>query len=801
VNRKWFLLCLAGLLLYTNPVWATPFPDKTSEVVQDEDGYLKARDRESFAEALKKVPGNYKVVVVESTQPETPTPDEYAQRLYDNYNLSEDTLMIVLDINTEQLGVYAGPALQANGVTPELLHEKMAAFYEPYRNQKEYLKGIQLFITEVYNEWNGAQNGSKATAAEPAAMPQEQEEQRPKSVWAAIPWWLYLIGLSFAGVVATLVYAMFRRRAVFAQVDEIEAWKDELVEKINVIEVDKSLRRASGATEERFLQLANRKENMLRIRIPEVEMTILDAEEACDRFRFRLALGLLSEAREMLSGIESELDEWKADAVKVTAVKKENKVAIPEIGKQFEQVERRLSELRLEYGLSFHELKAGLDEVESMRKQVKEALAAGDDVQAYDTTLKAQQLLGKLSAALEQIPPLVRQVLHEMPEEFKQLEEGIAQAIGDGYDLNEHALEGSLLQAKQLINAAKTALGEGSLELVQTHVKAYEVLLDATYQNIEDTVLAQRQAAAAQALAVKQDMAAVAVEESEDAYGSTVLHDAPLAENTAVAEQPEAEGAAVTVELPDEDEGKVAAVDRDVDEMFAEPEAATAEPQSVPLTAGSMSEAEREVLLDMSGSAAATAVMEPEKTEDDVEYELVIPKQQVEPELDEAVPERLVITCEDDALDELERISNALVRIRQQIKRSYLPGIPDRLKYLFEESVQLLAQAKATMEQYRYDLEEVSILLNEAHELLMETERLTEKTISACQLAEGAIQYTNRYRRQNRQVNELLGKAEHAFRQLSFDEAYQLAEEARLVVERAPEETDKRWLLRRKKKG
>lgn len=181
----------------------------------------------------------------------------------------------------------------------------------------------------------------------------------------------------------------------------------------------------------------------------------------------------------------------------------------------------------------------------------------------------------------------------------------------------------------------------------------------------------------------------------------------------------------------------------------------------------------------------------------DEEYELVIPKTGAT-----AQKPALVINSEDDVLDELERINGVLLRIRQQLKRSYLPGIPDQLKYYFEQSVHNLGQITLTMERYKYSLEEVTVLLNEANELLAETELLAERTISTSQSAEGAIQYTNRYRRQNRQVNELLTKAEQAFRQLEFSEALRLAEEARLIVEGGePQTPESRWLLRKKKKG
>ncbi|MGN7469694.1 septation ring formation regulator EzrA [Brevibacillus sp. SAFN-007a] len=823
MKRKLILLCLAGMFLYTNPAYATPFPDKTDELVQDADNYLKKEEKANFAKAVQDVPGSYKVVVVESTAPEAESPDMYAQKLFDNYNLAEDAMMIVLDFNTEQIGVYAGPTLQAKGATMELLHDKITAYYEPFRNQKQYLSGIETLIGEVNRELNSLSN-KQAAATGGTADAKAQEQAGEKDGLGGIPWWIYAIGAVFAGLSVMLIFAMIRRRAIFKQVDEVEEWKDELVEKINVIEVEKPLRRSSGMTEVRYHYLADKKENLLRIRIPDVEMMILDAEEAGDRFRFSLALGMLDEAREMLTQIEEELNELKEDTTKVAVAKQENKVVIPEIGKQVEQMERRLSDLRLEYGLAFHELKASLDEVDTLRSLVKTSRAAGDDIAAYDTTLKAQQLLERVGQALDQIPGLVQRVKKEMPEEFRQLEDGINQATREGFDLKQDSLDKALLQAKQLLSSAKSALEEGNLEMVMTHSKAFDVLLDTTYQSMEERVLAQHEAAAAAAQVqekphgLAEDSAAHETEREQmnDALAETE-REVGEAEVSAMIEQ-----AAEVWNLAGNKEAQVSGVGKQP-EFVGEPQELSghlpkeqaaelaAPPADVPDTGDQLSEAERTVLLQAvkrptkaeKGAAHVSAQQASRDHEEEPEYELVIPKRQVEPEepYQQEEPDVLLIETEDDALDELERISSTLVRVRQQIKRSYLPGIPDPLKYMFEEVVQTLARIKMAMEQYRYDLEEVAILIQDAHELVVETERMAEQTISTCKLAEGAIQYTNRYRRQNRNVNELLTKAEQAFRQLSFAEAYRLAEEARLVVEGAPAEADSRWLLRRKKKG
>ena len=835
------MLCLAGMFLYTNPVLATPFPDKTEHVIQDEDNYLEDTDKTSLTESLSGLPGTYKIVVVESTSPEAATPDEYAQKLYDNYNLSDDALMVVLDMNTEQLGVYAGAELQEKGATMEMLHDKIASYYEPFRNEKQYLNGIETFIIETNAELNRLGTQQATASAEAAQDSAETAEEESSSLLGGIPWWVYAIGGVFAGLSILLIYAMIRRRSIFTQVDDVEDWKDELVGKIQEIEVEKPLRRASGKTEVRYHHLADKKENLLRIRIPDVEMMILDAEEACDRFRFSLATGILGEAQDLLEEIEKELAELQTDTTQVAVAKQENKV--PEIGKQVEQVERRLSDMRLEYGLSFHEMKAALDEVETMRSLVKTARSAGDDVHAYETALKAQQKLEELTKSLDLVPKLVDRVKRELPKEFKQLEEGIEQAVRDGFDLGLDGLDKALLQAKQLLNAAANALEEGNVETVNTHVKAFEVLVENTYQGLEATILAKRQAAA---VATERQAAVVATapEIVPPPLGETAVpaEQQPLAqEQTHFLEKhpsvdevfeeadetlPKAvhvveEEASLSLQNQGESEHQEEAIvypPSGRHESQKQPEwLQTEETEEEPdrdedMPAEALTQAERDVLLRGKGEKTVPQAADLDEREesiaedepDDDEYELVIPKKMetLQAEYEEEEPQRLVIETEDDALDELERISNTLVRLRQEIKRSYLPGIPDQLKYMFEEVVLTLARIKTIMEQYRYDLEEVAILVQDASDQLAETEEMTERIISTCKMAEGAIQYTNRYRRQNRQVNELLNKAEQSFRQLSFAEAYQLAEEARLVIEDAPQETETSgWLLRRKKKG
>ncbi|MGE5703785.1 MAG: septation ring formation regulator EzrA [Clostridia bacterium] len=828
------LLCLAGLLIFSQPVWAAPFPNKTKDVVQDADNYLDKKSRESFAEAMKQFPDTYKVVVVESTQPEAPNADEYAHLLYDNYNLDENAMMIVLDINTQQLGVYPGQAMQDKGAKMEMLHEKVISYYEPFRNQKEYLEGIKTFITEVNAEFDRIGQGTSQAVTDPAAPATDgvkaSEATKSKSIWLDLPWWLYVIGLTFLVLVAAFIYSFIRRRQVFGELDDTEDWKDQLVDKIHQIDVDKPVRRSAVKVDEWNVELANRKEHLLHVRMIDIEMMIMEAEEACDRFRFGQARELIEECRHLLETTEAEVAELidgsqstgkqvqrqpakpfssasssnTGTAQPAKTTKKEDpisNVALPVLGKQFETVERKLTNLRLDYGMSFHELKVQLDQVEHIRHE-----AASGDEEAIQQLQEAEQQLQKLSQTLESIPSLVHLVEKELRDELKPLEEGIVAATSDGYDLGANDLDAALLQVKTVLKEARTALEDGHIEKAKKLADAFAISLEKTYERIEASVKGKREAAAAQVVEEKREEAPV----MGDVLDSTV----PAAEEVTVSAIPELLHSEV-----DEARAQLLGANAEVDlfakaddksnatEFALEPKVAS-EQLKQQIEEELAKQSKREDLELSEAESVTKAVAEPtsqpepmpvlEEVEPEEEYELVIPKTQ-----DQAVAEEvleLAIESEDDVLDELERINNVLVRIRQQLKRSYLPGIPEQLKYCFEQSVHNLAKIQMTMEQYNYSLPEVTILLNEANELLQETELLAERTITACQTAEGAIQYTNRYRRQNRQVNELLNKAEQAFRLLEFQEALKLAEDARLLIEGGESQAESRWILRKKKR-
>lgn len=799
MKKRLLLLCLAGTLCFHNVAMASPFPKKTSDIVQDQAKIFKKDERKNLEESLKQTPGNYKVVVVESTEPEAKSPDEYAQKLYAEYKLEEDSLLMVLDKQKKDLGVYAGPKLVQQGAKSELLKGKLTAYFDPWKNTAKFDQGISQFAKEVQSELSKLPKPAE-TATATDADPNIESQENTLLNW--LPWWVFVLaGALFVGLIYLMILTM-RRRTLMRDIDELEDWKDELLEKIEKIEVEKNKRRVSGVTEERYVALAARKEKLLGTSIPDIEMLIIEADEACDRFRFKVANNLILEGETMLNDIEDELEDLKNDTTQVVQAKNENKQAIPELEKMLEQVERKLSDVRLEYGLSFHELKTDLDRVGDMKATIKSAIASGDNVKAAEVAFEAHSILRETSDLLEQLPTYVNQVRTEMKEELHQLEQDIETALGGQYDLNQTALDEELLQVKQLVTSAGNALEEGNFHMLQTHVKAFVLKVESIYSNLEQAVLGEKgEGLTDQAQPVESSSTLT----HEDTFKELADdHQEVTAENTREGIQENAER---SNEEPREETDHPATQPSDAaDTTVAYREAAVSETMTEDAPAAKQSAPAPQSDLQKGRSLINSRKRGQADGEEQHEYELVMPKipkpMSQESEKLVKIEERPFIETEDDILDEMERISGELICIRQRIKRSYLPGVPDDLKTKFDTVVGLLGQIQLRMENTRYDIREVAYYLEEAHEQLMDTHYMAENTIAACQSAEGAIQYTNRYRRLNRQVNELLTKSEQAFRQLYFTEAYQLAEEARLIIEGDhDDDAGGRWMLRKKKRG
>ncbi|TPG82984.1 septation ring formation regulator EzrA [Brevibacillus laterosporus] len=798
MKKRLLLLCLVGTLCFHNVAMASAFPKKTNDIVQDQAKIFKKEERKNLEESLKQTPGTYKVVVVESTEPEAKTPDEYAQKLFADYKLEEDSLLMVLDKQKKDLGVYAGPKLVQQGAKSELLKGKLTAYFDPWKNTAKFDQGISQFVKEVQNELSKMPKPAE-TAATADADPNIESQENTLLNW--LPWWVFVLaGALFVGLIYLMTLTM-RRRSLMRDIDEMEDWKDELLEKIEKIEVEKNKRRVSGITEERYVALASRKEKLLGTSIPDIEMLIIEADEACDRFRFKAANSLIIEGESMLNDIEDQLEELKNDTTQVVQAKNENKQAIPEIDKMLEQVERKLSDVRLEYGLSFHELKMDLDRIGEMKATIKSAIASGDNVKAAEVAFEAHSILKETSDLLEQLPTYVNQVRTEMKEELHQLEQDIETALGGKYDLNQTALDEELLQVKQLVTSAGNALEEGNFHMLQTHVKAFVLKVESIYSNLEEAVLGEKEEGITDRAQVIQLSPVLTREDTFQEINDDKQAVDEVADSEAGTQMNDEQDIGVERQ---ESDNRATNPSELADTTVAYREAATSETVEAPDSEKSASllpdDLQKRNSHDNHGQQEQTA------REEHPEYELVMPKipkpMSQESEKLVKIEEKPFIETEDDILDEMERISGELICIRQRIKRSYLPGVPDDLKTKFDTVVGLLGQIQLRMENTRYDIREIAYYLEEAHEQLMDTHYMAENTIAACQSAEGAIQYTNRYRRLNRQVNELLTKSEQAFRQLYFTEAYQLAEEARLIIEGDhDDEAGSRWMLRKKKRG
>lgn len=114
------------------------------------------------------------------------------------------------------------------------------------------------------------------------------------------------------------------------------------------------------------------------------------------------------------------------------------------------------------------------------------------------------------------------------------------------------------------------------------------------------------------------------------------------------------------------------------------------------------------------------------------------------------------------------------------LHKANTPGIPEEMDVRLEEAEENLFVAMQGLQEVPLNMKLVDNYLVKAERSIEEVEEKSVEMVENVQLIERIIQYGNRYRKTNPQMNHKLMEAEESFRQLRYSKAL---EEAATAVE------------------
>ncbi|KIV54181.1 hypothetical protein AM501_24225 [Aneurinibacillus migulanus] len=732
---RFFIVCTMMLAVLASPYYAlaASLPASLNKSVTDVDNIIKNDEEKEFTNLTSGMKQKYKLIVVAKTKPQTL--EQYAQEVKSKFKIEDETMVIVLSVEEKNMVILSGKYFHNNGITQEVLQRKMEYFFEPYANQGTLMTGVMSFVGAVNDELNAQsqKQGNSNQVVLAGAAPASAVTNNVTS-W---PVWL-LVGLVvIAAALGGAAWAYTKRGRVLKEVDEADEWRIKITDQLNAFEIDSSWKKEPGRVKEKYLAILTSLDDLKKDAIADVELILVDAEENLMKFRFKRGREIIQEAKEKLFRIEEEYRNLHIRLDKLRETLKDVASLKEETDQLHQKNERRLDELRIQYGVSFHALKERINQFDRELHAIKQAEEKGDFEEARE---RLQSLVDGQQNLMEQLQkvPLVRQtIVKELDQEIRQLDEDAKEMVDGGYTNGEEFFTARLVKIRGKVEKLPMMFEEGKVVEVENLILEIREDVEAMYQTMEEIVTNRHQY---RQYATELPYYLNVLKQDQD-YLSNELSD--LSQRYQVED---GEAFHYYQQIPE----VAADIENTLEQIHGD---------------GLKEEYERHGETLTQVTERVTQMME--------RREFVMKELK-----DFRRGERA-------AHEDVHDLRSSLARVEQQLKRLHLPKMP----YAITSNIELCRHAVSTVEEalkeVPLNMQKVDHLLKEAKEQVSTLLEDGAEMIRDIRLTEDKIQRTNRFRRYDREIANLLQTAEELFRNGEYQEAHEAADQAfRLAQEK-----------------
>lgn len=743
-GRRMAIGLLMSIFVMAVPFWslAASFPVETADIVQDEASILDENELQELLKQVSHYDEEYKVVTVPTTSPADE--QEYVEQLFEQYEMNRTSILLVLVADNEKLAVKTGEQIADIGVRQKNIDDKIVYYYQPYVLEKNYTTGILSVIKEIHaliEEAGGIESFSGASSEQAA----EQEETKG----ASVPWWLMILFLFLAFLIVYAVFSMVKRRLLIKRIDETDEWREEVNQRLIDFQSDPENKILFQSVGDNHFAFQKELEQISADELPQIDVLLAEAEEYCDRLRFGKGKRLVEQACEQLEAIESTLNELENQVSHFQGLMEENQELWTTVRKLAATSERKLDEHRFAFGFSFPQLKEELGNYLERVKETGENYVSDDDSPVLNQVLKDLHESGTRILSIVEALPLVRKELEELiPKDLRQLDDDIIAFYEEGFH---HLSQFSEFpeRLRRSLEATSSLFADGDIHRIQQEIQSLRSEIEDIYRLMEEAYNRERKL--------------------ED-----YLNGIPLMLKELHEKQVRLKQELIMLSERYQLEGE------DVQEFYAKAEVAYQRLEAQYQEAENMMEDKK------TGHEQALATFS--EVERDLRSWIELSGQMLE-EL------KGMTRDEEFARNEWRQLKIDLVNVEQLLKRHILPDVPEHLRNGIIIARSAMEEAEQQFARSPIDMHRIHHYMEDARERVKSAVSVVEQAIFHCTEAEKMIQMTNRFRRNNPEVEHLLSSAENAFHNLEFDEAYQLAQNAsHLATGQGSMEKLKKWV-------
>ncbi|MDR7077783.1 septation ring formation regulator [Neobacillus niacini] len=538
----------------------------------------------------------------------------------------------------------------------------------------------------------------------------------------------YFIGFIIL-LLALFVIGYFIKKKYFKEMDRLEAWKIDLFNRPILDEMSKVKQlNMTGQTEELFEGWRNQWDDIVTVKLPDLEEMLFDAEEFIDRYRFNKAKGIQQEINNKLQATENEINKIVEELHELVGSEEKNRTEIEQLKELYRETKKTLLAHRHNFGKSEKYLEAQLDDVTKKFHDFDEKTEHGNYLEARELVLSINDQLVRIKHNMDLIPQLLIECQSLIPSQLTDIQDGYREMTEKGYYLNHIQVEDEIDGLRENLTNYLSMIEETKIEEAQEGISEVKERIDILFDLLEKEVNAKHFI-----LQNEKGMSGLltSVLEEHDHLSDEVKH---------VQE---------SYHLTDSD----FEIQRHLEKQL------------------SSVTKHYEILIEkININETALTILCEELKEIKTHIEIIQEEQE-----NFGLKLQALRKDEFEARETLRELTKKVGETIRLVSKSNIPGLPEDYKYLFDDTNESIQNVKLQLQEKPLNVSALNQYLEIA---VLTVDKLSSSTIELIEnvmLAEKAIQYGNRYRSQHPSVAKGLSEAEHAFRHFEYQEALEQA--------------------------
>lgn len=542
---------------------------------------------------------------------------------------------------------------------------------------------------------------------------------------------IYIV-IAIVTFLALILYGAMSRRRVYKEIDRLEAWKMQIMNRPLTEEISKVKGMAMiGETEEKFEMWRQEWDEMVTTQLPNLEEDLFDAEEYTDKYRFKKAKSILAGVSQSLEKIDLRIKEITSEINELVTSEELNREEIVEAKEKLQETKKYyLTHIRA-LGQTAPIFDKELDEIKALIESFESLTVQGSHLEARQRLVESLNRISDCKTKMQGVPELLVILQSDIPNSLKELSVGFTEMEQQGYVLHHIGIEKEISSLKDLNDQALNKVLELELESAQKDMDETVQKMDQLYEMLENEVHSK------QFVISEREVFFSNIQDLHDRI-ENLKQETQIVSSTYLIEQNEAEMQKKIEKLFHKLQSRFLIIEDSIDEKR--------ESYSVI----------REMMEEMQ-------------------------KQMEELQRSQKVYEEMLHNLRKDELEtkqSLRGLRKKLLEARRMVQKSNLPGLPEHYLITIGKAEEYIIEVSKKLDEKPLEMSDVSYVLNKAHEAVIEGYDETSKMIENAFLAEKLIQYGNRFRSSYQSVSVRLIEAEIAFRNYQYEDALEIAASA-----------------------